>query len=186
MNDSDIVRLFLERDQKALSIVSDKYKSYCAKIAVNILGSYEDAEECVNDALLQAWESIPPQKPAMLSAYLGKLTRNLAINKRRRTLAQKRGSGNAESVFEELSELVSGGESAEHELNKNELIREIGEFLYTLPEQKRNIFICRYWYCDSISDIAEEFAVSTNKVYVTLNRTRKKLREYLQKRGYEL
>ena len=119
-----------------------------------------------------------------MSAYLGKLTRNIAINTRRRSLAGKRGRGDV--VFEELSELIGGGESAEQSLDVKALVREINEFLYTLPELKRNFFVCRYWYCDSIDEIAAEFAVSKNKVYITLNRVRKSLREYLRKRGYDL
>lgn len=186
MNDREIVALFLERDESALKAVSEKYKSYCAKIAANILGSYDEAEDCVNDALMRAWESIPPHKPAMLSTFLGKLTRNIAINMRRQSQAQKRGSGEAELVFEELSELIPSGGSVEREFDLKELTRAVNDFLYTLPEQPRSIFICRYWYCDSIRDIAAEFGVSKNKVYVTLTRTRKKLCEYLRKEGYEL
>lgn len=186
MNDREIVGLFLERDESAIKAVSDKYMSYCSKIAANILGSYDEAEDCVNEAFMKAWESIPPHEPEMLSTYLGRLTRNIAINRRRRTLAGKRGRGEAEVVFEELSELIKGGESAERAHDLNELVREINAFLRTLPEMKRNIFICRYWYCDSVAEIAAEFAVSKNKVYITLNRVRKGLREYLRKRGYEL
>lgn len=185
MNDRDIVGLFLERDESAIREVSEKYTSYCSKIAANILGSYDEAEDCVNEALMKAWESIPPHEPEMLSTYLGKLTRNIAINRRRRTLAGKRGRGEAELVFEELSEFI-GGESVEQAHDMKELVGEINAFLYTLPEMKRNIFVCRYWYCDSVPEIAAEFVISKNKVYITLNRVRKSLREYLRKRGYEL
>lgn len=185
MIDRDIVGLFLERDESAIREVSAKYTSYCSKIAANILGSYDEAEDCVNEALMKAWESIPPHEPEMLSTYLGKLTRNIAINRRRRMFAGKRGGGEAELVFEELSELI-GGESVEYTHDLKELVREINEFLYTLPEIKRNIFVCRYWYCDSVPEIAVEFAINKNKVYITLNRVRKALREYLRKRGYEL
>ncbi len=186
MNDREIVALFLARDESAIKAVSEKYRSYCAKIAANILGSYDEAEDCVNDALMRAWESIPPHKPEMLSTFLGKLTRNIAINMRRQSQALKRGSGEAELMFEELSELIPGDGSVEREFDLKELTGAINSFLYTLPEQARNIFICRYWYCDNIHDIAKEFAVSKNKVYVTLSRTRKKLCEYLRKEGYEL
>lgn len=185
MNDRDIVGLFLERDESAIREVSEKYTSYCSKIAANILGSYDEAEDCVNEALMKAWESIPPHEPEMLSTYLGKLTRNIAINRRRRTLAGKRGRGEAELVFEELSELI-GGESVEQAHDMKELVGEINAFLYTLPKMKRNIFVCRYWYCDSVPEIAAEFVISKNTVYITLNRVRKSLREYLRKRGYEL
>lgn len=186
MNDRDIVGLFLERDESAIREVSAKYTSYCSKIAANILGSYDEAEDCVNEALMKAWESIPPHEPEILSTYLGKLTRNIAINRRRRTLAGKRGRGEADAVFEELSELVGGGESAERLHDYKALVHDINVFLYTLPEMKRNIFVCRYWYCDSVPEIAAEFDISKNKVYITLNRVRKSLLEYLRKRGYEL
>ncbi len=186
MTDRDIVELFLDRDERAIREISEKYRNYCAKIALNILGSYDEAEECVNDALMKAWESIPPHEPELLSSYLGRLTRNIAINVRRGSLAEKRGRGETDAVFEELSELVGGGESAEHLHDYKALVREINDFLHTLPELKRNIFICRYWYCDSIPEIAAEFSVSKNKVYITLNRVRNGLREYLRKRGYEL
>lgn len=186
MNDREIVGLFLDRDESAIKAVSDKYMNYCAKIAGNILGSYDEAEDCVNEALMKAWESIPPHEPEVIATYLGKLTRNIAINRRRQSLARKRGRGDAELVLGELSELVPDNENVERTFDAKELVREINDFLRTLPELKRNIFICRYWYCDSISEIAAEFAVSRNKVYVTLNRVRKSLREYLRKRGYEL
>ncbi len=107
MEDKEILELFRRRSEKAIASVSDKYKSYCMKIAVNILGTRQDAEECVNDTFFKAWELIPPNEPQMLSTFLGKLTRNLAINTRRREFALKRGGGQADAVFEELSELIS-------------------------------------------------------------------------------
>jgi len=183
MEDKEIVELFLGRSEKAISEASAKYKSYCMKIARNILGSSLDAEECINDALLKAWEIIPPNKPEMLSTFLGKLTRNLAINARRKQLTEKRGGGQTEAVFEELSELISD-KDVEKEHERKELIEEINAFLRGISEQKRNIFICRYWYCDSVSDIAAQFGVSENNVSVILNRTRAKLRKHLEKAGY--
>lgn len=185
MNDREIVDMFLERDERALKAVSDKYMSYCAKIAENIVGSHDEAQECVNEALMRAWESIPPHEPEMISTYLGKLTRNIALNRRRQSLTQKRGSGVAEAVFEELSEVIPSGD-VEGEFAAKELAAEINAFLRGLPAEQRGMFVCRYWYCDNIPAIAAEFTVSKNKVYVTLNRVRKKLREYLRKRGYEL
>lgn len=185
MNDRDIVELFLNRDERALKVVSEKYMNYCMKIAENITGSHDEAPECVNEALMCAWESIPPREPEMISTYLGKLTRNIALNRRRRSLAKKRGSGAAETVFEELSELIPSGD-VEGVFAAKELAEEINLFLRELPPEQRGMFVCRYWYCDEVSDIAARYAVSKNKVYVTLNRVRKKLREYLRKRGYEI
>ena len=184
MDDSEIVRLFSERSEQAIAEAMAKYKGYCTRIAYNILYSHEDAEECVNDAFLKVWELIPPNKPEMLSTFIGKLTRNLAINRYRQTLAEKRGSGEAAVAFEELSAVISDNTNIANEAERRELLGEINRFLGRLPEKKRNIFVCRYWYCDSIRDIAAEFSVSESNVSVILNRTRRKLREYLQKRGY--
>ncbi len=184
VNDSEIVRLFSERSETAIAAAIEKYNGYCMKIAVNILDSREEAEECVNDAFLKAWDMIPPHNPQMLSTFLGKITRNLAINRYRQTLAEKRGSGETALAFDELSELISGGSNVENEAERRELLGEINAFLKRLPERNRNIFICRYWYCDSIGEISREFSVSESNVSVILNRTRQKLREHLQKRGF--
>ncbi len=184
MEDIEIVKLFTERNESAIAAAMEKYKSYCIRIAVNILRSHEDAEECVNDAFLKAWELIPPHEPQMLSTFLGKITRNLAISRYRQTLAEKRGSGETALAFEELSEVISGDSNVENEAERRELLGEINAFLKKLPEQKRNIFICRYWFCESIREVAERFSVSESNVSVILNRTRQKLREYLRKRGF--
>lgn len=186
MDDKDIVRLFLARDEAAVKAASEKYGSYCMKIAENITSSHEDAEECVNDALMRAWESIPPYKPEMLSTYLGKLTRNLAINRRKLMNTLKRGSGEGTLAFEELSELINGRENVEREYDRRELSAEINAFLEKLPENKRVIFVRRYWYCDSVKEIAAELGTSVTSVSVTLHRLREKLRTHLRKRGYEI
>ena len=186
MEDKEIVQLFLKRSETAISAASEKYNGYCMKIADNILGSREDAEECVNDTLMKAWELIPPSEPKRLSTFLGKLTRNLAINVRRGQLSEKRGGGKTEAVFEELAEIISDNSDVERQQEQKELIGEINKFLRGLPRQKRNIFICRYWYCDSITDISAQYGVSEGNVSVTLNRIRKKLRQHLEKSGYIL
>lgn len=186
MNDNEIVQLLFDRDEAGLKAVGEKYKSYCMKIAENITGSREDAEECVNDAFLRAWELIPPNRPEMLSTFLGKLTRNIAINRRKRLMAEKRGGGEAALVFEELSKAVKGGEDVEQEFDRRELSRAINAFLETLPEHKRNIFVCRYWYCDSVKKIAAEWGMTRTAVSVTLHRLRGELCEFLRKRGYEV
>ena len=184
VDDSEIVRLFTERSEEAIAAAMAKYKGYCTKIAYNILYSREDAEECVNDAFLKVWDMIPPNKPEMLSTFIGKITRNLAINRYRQTLAEKRGGGEAAVAFEELSAVISDNTDIADEAERRELLGEINRFLGKLPEKKRNIFVCRYWYCDSIRDIAEQFQVSESNASVILNRTRQKLREYLKKRGF--
>ena len=186
MNDNDIVRLLYDRDEAGINAAVKKYKSYCMKIAENITGSREDAEECVNDAFMKAWELIPPNKPEMLSAFLGKLTRNVAINRRKRNMAEKRGRGEAALVLDELSETVNGNEDVEREFDRQELSREINAFLETLPEHKRNIFICRYWYCDSVKKIAADWGMTQTGVSVMLHRLRDKLKTHLRKRGYDV
>ena len=186
MNDHEIVQLFFDRNETGLKAASEKYRSYCMKIAENITGSREDAEECVNYAYMKAWELIPPNCPEMLSTFLGKLTRNAAINRRKRLMTEKRGKGEAALAFEELSEAIKGRSDVEDEFDRRELSREINDFLGSLPEHKRNIFICRYWYCDSVKKIAAEWGMTQTAVSVTLHRLRSELRAFLRKRGYDV
>lgn len=186
MQDAEIVRLFTERSEDAISASIGKYRGYCMKIALNILGAPEEAEECINRVFLKAWDMIPPHEPNNLSTFLGKITRTTAINMRRDSNAQKRGGGETELLYDELSEIVSGSSNVERDAENRELIAEINAFLKKLSDMKRGIFICRYWYCDSVRDIAAEFMTTENNVSVILNRTRKKLREHLRKRGFDL
>lgn len=183
MEGKEIIELFFKRDQGAVEKTAEVYGSYCTKIAMNILGSHEDSEECVNDAFLKAWEIIPPNRPEKLSAFLGKLTRNLAINMLKHRLAKKRGSLETDLILDELSEVISDNSSVELEQERKELMNEINGFLAKLPKQKRNIFILRYWYCDSVKAIAASCGISENNVSVTLNRVRKKLKQHLEKKG---
>lgn len=186
MEDSEIIRQFTERSNAAVAALQQKYGKYCGTIALNILGSREEVEECVNDALMRIWELIPPNEPQSLRAFLGKVTRNLAINRLKKLTAEKRGSGEITAVYEELSELISGKSNVERQHEQSEIMREINEFLSSLPERKRNIFILRYWYCESVSTIAQTLGISENNVSVTLSRVRDKLRTHLRKRGYEI
>ena len=186
MDDANIVQLYWDRDEQAIPATSDKYGNYCASIARNILGNQEDAEECVNDTYLSAWNSMPPHRPNILSAYLGKITRNLSIKRFRHHTAGKRGGGTYPIVLDEIAELVSGIDSVEQEIDYRELVQTINAFLGRLPADKRNIFVCRYWYFDSISNIASRFGMTENHVSVMLNRLRLKLHNYLLKEGFEL
>ena len=164
MDDAKIVQLYWDRNEQAISATADKYGNYCAAIAKNILGNSQDTEECVNDTYLNAWNSMPPHRPNILATFLGKITRNLALNKYKHNTA----------------------DNVEQEINRKELILAINHFLKKLPSDKRNIFVCRYWYFDSISDIAAHFDMTENNVSVTLHRLRLKLRNYLLERGFEL
>ena len=185
MHDEQIIRLYEERNELAIPATSQKYGNYCTSIAKNILGGPEDAEECVNDVYFSAWNSIPPHRPAVLSAYLGKLTRNLAINRYRKDRADKRGGGELPQVLEELAECVSGTDDVERELDRQELIGAINAFLGGLPEKRRNLFIWRYWYAESVGAIAEHFKLTAGGVSVQLSRTRAQLGAYLEERGFE-
>ena len=186
MDDAKIVRLYFDRDERAIPATADKYGNYCTSIAKNILGSHEDAEECVNDTYLSAWNAIPPNRPQILSAFLGKIVRNLAFNRWKYNTAEKRGGGELPAVLDELDGCVSGRDDVEQTCERKALAEAINSFLSALPEKKRNIFICRYWYTDSISDISARFNMSYAAVSMTLNRLRSQLRSYLIERGYEL
>ena len=170
----------------AIPATSEKYGNYCLTIAKNILGSAEDAEECVNDTYLNVWNAIPPAKPVSLSAFLGKVTRNLSLNLYKKTGAVKRGGGQLTAVLDELSEIIPGSDDVQLVLDQKELAEAITAFLATLSAEKRGIFVCRYWYTDSVLDIAGRYGMSAGAVSMILGRVRKKLRKYLIERGFEL
>ena len=186
MEDSAIIDLYWAREERALSETDAKYGGYCRSIAHNILKNREDSEECVSDTYLRAWSAMPPHRPAMLAVFLGRITRNLALNRLRSAAAQKRGGGGAEAVFEELQHIVSDRDTPEIALDRRELVAAINDFLAALPDTKRRIFVCRYWYFDSVADIAKRFSLSENHVYVTLHRLRTQLRRCLSERGFML
>ncbi len=185
MDDSGIINLFNERSEKALSEVQDKYYRYCMSIAMNILGDREEAEDCVNEAFHTAWQLIPPSAPYSLATFLGRLTKNSAVNILKMRLAQKRGGGEAELAFEELIDCAAQG-SVEEQLDRRELETLINQFLGSLTKSNRKMFMLRYWYCYSVREIALRLGTSENAVSVTLSRTRKKLKELLKKRGYDV
>lgn len=186
MEDETIIDLYFAREERAIAETGKKYGGYCRSIAFNILHSHEDTEECVSDTYLRAWSAMPPHRPAMLAVFLGRITRNLALNRLRSAAAQKRGGGGAEAVFEELQHIVSDRDTPEIALDRRELVAAINDFLAALPETKRRIFVCRYWYFDSVPDIAKRFSLSENHVYVTLHRLRTQLRRRLSERGFML
>ena len=186
MDDSMIVGLYWKRDENAITESDRKYGRYCASIAMNIVNDHDHAEECVNDTWLNAWNSIPPAKPSLLKTFLGRITRNLSFDLVRRENRLKRGGGNISEVLDELSEIVSGADDTERVIEEREIIREIDTFLMSLPRDRRDMFILRYWYCLAISDIAARFMKSENSISVSLNRIRRKLRSYLYERGFEV
>ena len=186
IEDNDIIQLFFDRNENAIKETSIKYGNYCSSIAKNILKNCEDAEECVNDTYLKAWNVIPPSRPTMLKTFLGRITRNISINLYKKLKADKRGNGQIPIILDELSECVSGGTTPYQELENAEFLRTINSFLEKIPQEKRVMFVRRYWYSDSISDIAKRCGVSENSVSVSLNRLRKRLYNYLSERGFEL
>ncbi len=186
MEDSAIVALYWARDQRAITESSDKYGAYCASIARNILESPEDADECVSDTWYRAWNAIPPQRPALLSAFLGRITRNLAFDRWRRQNSAKRGGGETALVLEELGDCISGTDDVQQQLDARALADDINAFLGSLPPEKRRLFLRRYWYADSLAVLAKRIGKTENHVAVSLHRIRKQLRDYLLERGYKL
>lgn len=186
MEDSAIITMFLERDPEAVHAISEKYGAYCKSIAMNILSDPQDAEECINDAYLQLWRSIPPHQPENLATYLGKLLRNITFNRYRANQTQKRGEGNIPLVLDELAEVVTGGDSPESAVEAKEMSQAINAFLGKLPAWKRYVMVRRYWYADSTAQIARACGRSEGYVSLTLTRLRRKLHAYLTERGFEL
>lgn len=182
MEDQEIIALFFRRSERAIAETDRKYGGYCYSIAYNILSSREDSEESVSDTYLAAWNSIPPRKPNVFSAFLGKITRHISIDRWRRQSAQKRGGGQMVLALEELGECVSQ-DSVEKELERKALAGCLRTFLTSLPETERNVFLCRYWYLDSIQTIAQLTGFSQSKVSAMLHRMRIKLRSQLEKEG---
>lgn len=183
MEDNKIIELYFARNEDAISETSYKYGHYCHAIAINILASEEDSQECLNDTYMSAWQSIPPARPSSLRAFLGKLTRNIALNLLEKKNAQKRGGGEVTLILSELSDL---GGSLDHFTDELALSEIINKFLATLSEQSRKFFVGRYFYARSIREIARMYKVSENKVTVSLFRTREKLRKALTKEGIDI
>ena len=183
MDDAEILELYNARSEDAIAETAAKYGPYCHSIAMNILSNEEDAEESVSDTWYAAWQSIPPQRPGILSAFLGKLTRNFSLDRWRKRQAFKRGGGEVALALEELRDCVSGKESVEGELIRKETLRSIDRFLETLAPMERSVFLCRYWYLDSSQEIAAKSGFSETKVRSMLHRLRIRLDKHLEKEG---
>ncbi len=180
MTDSDIIRLFLERDEQAISATEAKYGRYCMAIAQDVLGNAQDAEECVSDVYLKVWNSIPPDEPDSLKAYVATVTRRLAINRYHSQRAAKR-NRELEVAFEELEACIPAPEEAESELPEL-----LNEFLAGLKPADRRLFVRRYWYAMMPAELAKREGMSVNAVTVKLYKIRNKLRKFLEERGYKL
>ena len=186
MDDNQIIELFFARDEGAIEAVQREYGGYCVSIARNILGDQGTAEECVNDGWLKCWQSIPPQRPRSLKSFAGRIARNLALSACRARTAQKRGGGQVRLALDELDEVVSGGETPEDALDRAAFRAALDGFLAGLEPRNRNLFLRRYWYLDSVEQLAKRFHMSKTQVTTTLHRLRVKLRAHLEQEGFEL
>ena len=183
MEDQQIIELYFARSEQAIQETDNKYGGYCYSIAYNILANREDSEESVSDTYMAAWKAIPPRRPALLAAFLGKITRHLSLDRWRSRSAYKRGGGEVPLALEELENCIADSDTPEAALARKELGLVINRFLDSLPETERSIFLCRYWYLDPVDRIAESFGFSHSKVTSMLHRTRQKLKTLLNKEG---
>ena len=181
MNDQEIIERFWERQESAISATAEKYGKYCHSIAYNILYDHFDAEECVNDTYLGAWNSIPPQRPNSLMAFLGKIARNLALNRYKRYSAAKRGNGQVDVALSELENCVPDQQDVEQAAEDKRLVSVLNRFLYAQPLKKRNVFVRRYWYLYPIREIADLYGVSESNIKALLFRMRNELKETLER-----
>lgn len=186
MKDREIIDLYWERDENAIRETARAYGGYCYAIAFNILSDREDAEECLNDTWMNAWGSIPPQAPQDLCTYLGKITRNLSLNRYKRKRAQKRGAGSVEIALSELEECIPDPIGVECIAERIVLVHAIETFLREREQTERAIFLGRYWYLYSIRDLARAYQMNENKVTSLLFRMRKSLKQFLEKEGIYL
>lgn len=182
MEDEEIINLYWKRQEKAIYETDKKYGKYCTTISFNILQNKEEAKECVNDTYLKTWNSIPPQRPNILKVYLGRIARNLAINQYERKKAKKR-DYTLEIALEELNECISSNNNVEEQLGYNELVNMLNVFLSELSQDKRKIFLERYWYLYSIKEISSNNKISESNAKTILLRIRSQLKDYLKEGG---
>ena len=183
MNDKQIVDLFWQRSESAISETAGKYGKYCYTIAFNILECVQDAEECVNDTWLSAWNAMPDKRPEKLSPFLGQITRNFAISKGLEMTRKKRGGGAVPLALDELDECVASGFSLDEEMDARELERALNRFVRSLPETERQVFVLRYWFLETEGQIAKRQGFSRSKVGAMLKRIRNKLQNFLMQEG---
>lgn len=183
MEDGAIVELYWQRNERAITASDEKYGGLCRSLSQNILDSAQDAEECVNDTWLRAWNAMPPQRPGILSAFFGKLTRNLSLDRWRYNRAAKRGGPQVETALEELGECLPAPGRPEDHLEERETADLISRFLREQPQLDRVLFLRRYWYLDSVAALAERFSMNENTVKSRLHRTRLRLKEVLLREG---
>jgi len=186
MEDRRIVELYLARSEEAITETDRKYGKYCSYIAFSILSSRQDAEECVNDTYMRAWNAIPPHEPVQLSTFLGKITRNLALNRYKSLHAQKRGKGQVDVALSELEECIGGTSKVETRADELVVVEVMNRFLAGQPKLNRVVFVKRYWYLSSIKEIADELSMNENRITSMLFRMRKELKKCLESEGIAL
>ena len=186
MQDAQIVALYWQRDESAIEVTQKKYESYLSKIAYNILSDWEDSQESVNDTYMAAWNSMPPHKPEILSTYLGKLTRRISIDLFRKRNRLKRQASQYALSLSELEDCASPGSSPEDAMQTQLLAEAINRFLRTLSKDARNLFIGRYYFMDSLKEVAAYCGIGESRAKSILYRTRCSLKAYLQKEGFDL
>ena len=186
MEDHQIIQLYFDRSEEAISQTAEKYGKYCHTIAYNILHNFEDSEECVNNTYWKSWRIIPPRKPKRLAAFLGKITRNLALDTYRLYTADKRGGGEMAVALEELGDCVSSLGSMDDYVEQKVLVDALNSFLASLSAEHRKIFMRRYWYVSSVKEIAGDYGITESKVKMSLLRSRNLLKEVLEKEGIAL
>lgn len=184
MTDEQIIELYWQRNESAISETDSKYGAYCRTVADHILHSTEDSEEYVNDTWLRAWNAIPPQRPKALKLFLAKITRNLAFDKFKALSAEKRGGSETDIILSELEQCIADNTDVEGGYIAKELGETINQFVSSLPPQERNLFIRRYFFAESISEIAQKYTMTENHVSVKLRRIRQKLKKHLTEEGY--
>ncbi len=182
MDDSKIIELFFARSEQAISELSDKYGRICSSVADNILNNKLDSEECVNDAYLAVWNTIPPQRPDPLLSYVCRIVRNLAVKKYHFNTAQKRNSI-YDAALEEIGDCFPSDLSVEDEIESGEVAKAIDSFLEGMDKQSRILFVRRYYYSDPIEELAKMFHTSRHNISVRLSRMRKRLKKHLIKEG---
>ena len=183
MDDGKIIDLYWARSQQAIAESEKKYGAYCRTVAQNILNRAEDAEECVNDTWLRAWNVMPPQRPTVLQAFFGKLTRNLSLDRWRRDRAAKRGGNQVELALEELEDCLAARDRVEEQLDVQTTAGLISEFVRGLPKPDRVLFVRRYWYLDDIQTLAKRMGMGQSQVKSRLHRIRRRLKAELEKEG---
>lgn len=184
MDDRQIVTMYFARNESALAVTQQKYGAYVMSIAQNILDNLQDAQECLNDALLKLWNAIPPEQPRDLKAYIAKIARNTALDRYRERHREKRGSGQVTLAMTEVEDIFGRTEDLSSEMDRQALVSFLNAFLKSQPARERNLFVLRYFYMESVEAIAQTYHLKESHVLVILSRTRQKLKKAMEKEGY--